>query len=53
MYFWPGVAALWGALIAGLASVVFYIRADRGHTGALAAARSTYAACVTCIVVAA
>ena len=53
MYFWPGVAALWGALIAGLASVVFYIRADRGDAGALAAARSAYAAFATCVVAAA
>jgi len=53
MYFWPGVAALWGALIAGLVSVVFYIRADRGNDGALATARSAYAAFATCIVAAA
>jgi cytochrome c-type biogenesis protein CcmF len=53
MYFWPGVVALWGALLAGLASVVFYFRADRGHTEALPLARNTYTAFATCIVAAA
>jgi cytochrome c-type biogenesis protein CcmF len=50
MYFWPGVAALWGGLLAGLASIVFYFRADRGHADALPLARSAYAAFATCIV---
>ncbi len=53
MYFWPGVVALWGALFAGLASIVLYFRADRGHAGALPLARSAYAAFATCIVAAA
>ena len=53
MYFWPGVAALWGALLAGLASIVFYWRVDRGRAEALAPARSAYAAFATCIVAAA
>jgi len=53
MYFWPGVVALWGGLAAGLASIVFYFRADRGHAGALPLARSAYAAFATCIVAAA
>jgi cytochrome c biogenesis factor len=53
MYFWPGVFALWGALFAGLASMYFYFRADRGHAEALPAARSAYAAFATCIVAAA
>jgi cytochrome c-type biogenesis protein CcmF len=53
MYFWPGVVALWGALLAGLASIALYFRADRGHSGALPLARSAYAAFATCIVAAA
>ena len=53
MYFWPGVVALWGGLFAGLASIVFYFRADRGHAEALPIARSAYAAFATCIVAAA
>src|SRR5499427_6650749 len=53
MYFWPGVAALWGALFSGLASMYFYLRADRGRTEALPAARTAYAAFATCIVAAA
>jgi cytochrome c-type biogenesis protein CcmF len=53
MYFWPGVIALWGALLAGLASIFFYFRADRGHAEALSLARSAYAAFATCILAAA
>ena len=53
MYFWPGVVALWGGLFAGLASIYFYFRADRGHAEALPVARSAYAAFATCIVAAA
>jgi cytochrome c-type biogenesis protein CcmF len=53
MYFWPGVVALWGGLLAGLASIVLYFRADRGHADALPMARSAYAAFATCIVAAA
>lgn len=52
MYFWPGVAALWGALLAGLASLVTYLRADRGRSDLLPLARSLYAAYATCIVAA-
>ena len=52
MYFWPGVAAIWGALILGLASIYFYFRADRGRTDLLALARSTYAGFATCVVAA-
>ncbi len=52
MYFWPGVAALWGALFAGLASLLFYLRADRGRRDVLPLARSTYTAFATCIVAA-
>lgn len=52
MYFWPGVVALWGALFAGLASAVTYLRADRGRSDLLPFARSLYAAFATCIVAA-
>jgi cytochrome c-type biogenesis protein CcmF len=53
MYFWPGVIALWGALLAGLASIYFYFRADRGQAEALSLARNAYVAFATCIVAAA
>lgn len=53
MYFWPGVVALWGALFAGLASLLFYVRADRGRRrDLLPLARSTYSAFASCIVAA-
>ena len=51
-YFWPGVAAIWGALLSGLASVVLYVRVDRGRKDLLHAARSAYAAFATCILAA-
>ncbi|HYK42477.1 MAG TPA: cytochrome c biogenesis protein CcsA [Thermoanaerobaculia bacterium] len=51
-YFWPGVAAIWGALLAGIASAVLYFRVDRGRTDLLHAARSAYATFVTCILAA-
>lgn len=41
--FWPGVATLWAALIAGLASMYGYFRVDRGDAGALVFARRAYA----------
>ena len=41
-YFWPGVAAIWAALGAGIASVVLYFRVDRGRRDLLQAARSAY-----------
>jgi hypothetical protein len=44
MYFWPGVVAIWGALIAGLASVYFYFRVERGRSDLLVLARNTYSA---------
>jgi cytochrome c-type biogenesis protein CcmF len=50
MYFWPGVAALWGALLAGTASLVVYLRADRGRPQLLPLARQLYAAFAVCIV---
>ncbi|HEV8230862.1 MAG TPA: cytochrome c biogenesis protein CcsA [Thermoanaerobaculia bacterium] len=52
MYFWPGVAALWGALFFGLASLVLYVRADRGRSDLLHLARNAYAAFATSIVAA-
>ena len=44
MYFWPGVAAIWAALLFGLASIVTYFRVDRGRTDLLPFARSAYSA---------
>lgn len=52
MYFWPGVAAIWGALLFGIASLVAYLRADRGRPDLLPFARSAYAAFATSIVAA-
>ena len=51
-FFWPGVAAIWGALLAGLASLFLYLRADRGRSDLLPLARSFYAAFATCVVAA-
>ncbi|HEY6147306.1 MAG TPA: cytochrome C assembly protein, partial [Thermoanaerobaculia bacterium] len=51
-YFWPGVAAIWGALLAGLASMVLYVLVDRGRKDLLHAARSAYATFVVCILAA-
>jgi cytochrome c-type biogenesis protein CcmF len=52
MYFWPGVAAIWGALLAGLAGVATYLRVDRGRKDLLPLARTLYAAFATCVVAA-
>jgi cytochrome c-type biogenesis protein CcmF len=52
MYFWPGVAAIWGALLAGLASAVTYLCVDRGRRDLLPMARTTYAAFAACVVAA-
>ncbi len=52
MYIWPGVAAIWGALFAGLASAFVYFLVDRGRKELLPLARTTYAAFATCVVVA-
>ena len=52
-YFWPGVAALWGALVAGVASLALYVRADRGRPDLIPLARSSYNAFATCILAAA
>jgi len=51
--FWPGVIALWGALVAGLASLLLYVRVDRGRADLLPLARSAYNAFATSIVTAA
>jgi cytochrome c-type biogenesis protein CcmF len=51
-YFWPGVAAIWGALFSGIASALVYLRADRGRAHLLPLARSLYAAFATCILAA-
>jgi cytochrome c-type biogenesis protein CcmF len=53
MYFWPGVAALWGALFLGLLSAVTYLRVDGGRSDLLAFARTTYHAFTMCVVAAA
>ena len=50
MYFWPGVAAIWAALLFGLASIVTYFRVDRGRTDLHPVARSAYAAFATSVV---
>ncbi|HEV2064748.1 MAG TPA: cytochrome c biogenesis protein CcsA, partial [Thermoanaerobaculia bacterium] len=52
MYFWPGVAALWAALAAGLACAVAYWRVDRGREDLLPLARSLYSAYAISIVAA-
>ena len=44
MYVWPGVVAIWGALLFGLASAFTYLRVDRGRKDLLPLARTTYAA---------
>jgi cytochrome c-type biogenesis protein CcmF len=53
MYAWPGVAAIWGALIAGLASAVTYLRVDRGRKDLLPLARTLYNAFAISVVAAA
>ena len=50
MYVWPGVAALWGALIAGLASAITYVRVERGRKDLLPLARVTYTAFTVSVV---
>ena len=46
------MAAIWGALFAGLASLILYLRADRGRSDLLPLARSAYAAFATGILAA-
>jgi cytochrome c-type biogenesis protein CcmF len=53
MLFWPGVAAIWGALGMGLGSAATYLRVDRGRKDLLPLARTFYAAFATCVVAAA
>jgi len=53
MYFWPGVAAIWAALFAGLACAVTYLRVDRGREDLLPLARSLYSFYAVSIVAAA
>ena len=50
MYVWPGVAATWGALIAGLASAITYLRVERGRKDLLPLARITYTAFTVSVV---
>jgi cytochrome c-type biogenesis protein CcmF len=51
MYVWPGVAAMWGALLSGLACVGTYFAVDRGRRDLLPLARAMYAAYATCVIV--
>ena len=50
MYVWPGVFAIWSALVAGLASAVTYWRVDRGRRDLLPFARTTYLAFTVSVV---
>jgi cytochrome c-type biogenesis protein CcmF len=50
MYVWPGVAAIWSALIAGLVSAITYVRVDRGRKDLLPLARTTYTAFAVSVV---
>ncbi len=50
MYVWPGVVAIWSALIAGLASAITYLRVDRGRKDLLPLARTTYTAFAVSVV---
>ena len=52
MYVWPGVAAIWGALLSGLACAGTYFAVDRGRRDLLPLARAMYAAFATCVVMA-
>jgi len=52
MYVWPGVAAIWGALLSGLACAGTYFAVDRGRRDLLPLARALYSAYATCVVVA-
>ncbi len=50
MYVWPGVFAIWSALIAGLASVAAYVRVERGRRDLLQLARISYTAFAVSVV---
>jgi cytochrome c-type biogenesis protein CcmF len=51
MYVWPGVAAIWGALLSGLSCAGTYVAVDRGRRDLLPLARALYAAYATCVLV--
>ncbi len=50
MYVWSGVAATWGALIAGIASAITYVRVERGRKDLLSLARIFYTAFTVAVV---
>ncbi|HEY1434034.1 MAG TPA: cytochrome c biogenesis protein CcsA [Thermoanaerobaculia bacterium] len=50
MYVWPGVAAIWSALLAGVASAITYLRVDRGRKDLLPLARTLYTAFAVSVV---
>jgi cytochrome c-type biogenesis protein CcmF len=50
MYVWPGVIAIWSALIAGFASAITYLRVERGRKDLLPLARTTYTAFAVSVV---
>ncbi len=52
MYVWPGVAAIWSALIAGTAGAVVYLFVDRGRKELLPLARTLYTAFTISVVAA-
>jgi cytochrome c-type biogenesis protein CcmF len=53
MYVWPGVAAIWSALFAGVAGAVTYLLVDRGRKQLLPLARTLYTAFTVSVVAAA
>jgi cytochrome c-type biogenesis protein CcmF len=53
MYVWPGVAAIWSALIAGTAGAVVYLLVDRGRKELLPLARTLYTAFTVSVIAAA
>jgi len=50
MYVWPGVAAIWSALLAGTASALTYLWVDRGRKDLLPLARTLYTAFTVSVV---
>ncbi|MGE5415033.1 MAG: heme lyase CcmF/NrfE family subunit [Syntrophomonadaceae bacterium] len=50
MYVWPGVAAIWSALIAGTAGAVCYLLVERGKKELLPLARTLYTAFTVSVV---
>ena len=53
MYVWPGVAAIWSALLAGTAGAVVYLLVDRGKKELLPLARTLYTAFTVSVIAAA